>query len=528
MKNFILAALLLGSAPAFSYEPRILDKTPRSMGMGGVGVSTFGYTYSPLANPAALGLMADDTMVPILDVGFTLNDKSTALIKELVSVVNDGKNITNINFDQFVGKMATLGVNSPLSLGFMGKGFGVWMNMGSEASFGVYHPADSPLRGVKVSTALDTVNKVTGIYDKNNGVINAGSTAELEQAFKDGIYQDLKKEGLSDVEIYGRINSMLGEITGKTDDFFGADGVLDQTKIQGALDAVSDAGGKLNIPIENLSKLLPRLNVRLYSDIAVNIGYGYKVPFRALDDVSGISFGATVRFIQRFKSDSLSNVDPSSFDQNNPTGSLWQAFSVTSDFGVSLRLQNFVLGFAVRDAFSAPFQWRGLTDKVPHPSSKFLPSIDLGASYRFLFKNPWVQEVGMYFEAIDMMNKDIRVGDKIRLGAEIRLFRFLDLRLGMYDLFVTGGLGMGGKWGRIEFAYYRESYQIYKGYFITGDTYSVNIALGLENTSARKAAALARKQERARLQRERQAAREIQDLPNGFPIEEPLDEVLPS
>lgn len=522
MKNFILAALLLGAVPAFTYEPRILDKTPRSMGMGGVGVSTFGYTYSPLANPAALGLMADDTMVPILDVGFGLNDKSVALIKELTSVINGGKNITNINFDQFIGKMATIGVNSPLSLGFMGKGFGVWMNMGSEANFGVYHPADSPLRGVKVSTALDTVNKVTDIYDKNGG-INAGSTAELEQTFKNGIYQDLKNDGLSDAEIYGRINGMLGEITGISDDFFSSDGTLNESKINAALGAVSD-GGKLNIPIENLSKLLPRLNVRLYSDIAVNIGYGYKVPFRALDDVSGISFGATVRFIQRFKSDSLSNVDPVSFDQNNPTGSLWQAFSVTSDFGLSLRLQNFVLGFAVRDAFSAPFQWRGLTDKMPHPSSKFLPSIDLGASYRFLFKNPWIQEVGMYFEAIDMMNKDIRTGDKIRLGAEIRLFRFLDLRLGMYDLFVTGGLGMGGKWGRIEFAYYRESYQIYKGYFLTGDTYSVNIALGLENTSARKAATLARKQERARLQRERQAAQEIQD----FPVETPLDEFVPS
>lgn len=514
MKKIVWAFALLLPAAAFAYEPRILDKTPRSMGMGGVGVSTYGYTFSPMANPAALGLMSDYTMVPMMDLGFSLNEKTVGLLREVTEVAQGQKHFTNVNFDNYIGKMATIGFNSPLSLGFMGKGFGIWMNTGAEGGISVFHEPNSPIRGIKVATVFDTVDKVSNIVTAGGGNITAGNVANVEQVLKDGIYKDLLNSGLSQAEVYAQANQLITEITGAAagTTFVNPDGTVNQANLDTAWQNIQ-TGGNLNIPEATLRKLIPKLNLRLYADIAVNVGYGYKVPFRAMDDVSGISFGATVRFLQRFKSDSYSNLDPSTIDGSKLTGSIWQAFTITSDFGMSLRLQNFILAFAARDAFSAPFQWRGVTDGIAHTATKFLPSLDVGASYRFLFKNPWVQEFGMYFEAIDMMNTEISAARKIRLGLELKLFRFLDLRLGMYDAFVTGGLGMGGKWGRIDFAYYRQTYQIYKGYNVHGDQYTLNLSLALENTPERKAAALAKKRERDRIMRERQAARDIQAIP---------------
>ena len=84
----------------------------------------------------------------------------------------------------------------------------------------------------------------------------------------------------------------------------------------------------------------------------------------------------------------------------------------------------------------------------------------------------------------------------MRVGSEVKLFNFLDLRVGMYDSFITAGLGMGWKWFRMDFAYYRENYFN----LFTSDQFYVNMTLGLDNSPQRKAKTIQKQQQHDRIQ----------------------------
>ena len=491
----IILSLCLLSTPSFSEEERILDKNPRSLGMGGVGVSTFGYPFSPGANPAALGLMFDYTIVPIFEIGLSMDPNAVsfgrAIAKTAGSVGGNPLDIDLSGFDKYIGQAIGAGLTFPLNLGFMGKGFGIWLSSSAEGRLSVFNPPDSALFGIKLGTLLDTVTQVSNLIVDSSGNITTEAEA-VEKILTEGILSDLQNSGLSDAERYTQANDLLNQLTGTT----GIDYIDSSGKVNGGnLSNLVDNANNIKIDTTALLQILPRVYARLYADIAVNIGYGYKIPFRALDDKSGLSLGATLRFIQRFKSDTL-NGDVT-IDEAANNLSILQGFAVTSDFGLSLQLQNFVLGFAVRDAFSTPFQWSSLvasgSGNGSRTTSSFAPSYDLGVSYRFLFTNRWIQEIGLYVEGVDMASTLLAPFEKFRTGMEIKLFRFLDLRVGVYDAFITAGLGMGGKWGRIDFAYYRESFKVLQNFNIYGDRISLSLALLYENTPVRKARAAERK-----------------------------------
>ncbi|MGL5720986.1 MAG: type IX secretion system membrane protein PorP/SprF [Brevinema sp.] len=479
------------STVTFAQEERILDKNPRSLGMGGVGVSTFGYPFSPNANPASLGLMYDYTIVPIFEIGLSMSPEAVDLGTTLGRGLN---NIADIDFDKFLNKSIGAGLTSPFNIGFMGKGFGIWLTAGAEGRIAVFTPPGSELEGIKINTLFDTVTQVSNLVGSSAGGIDINNQADIEKIINEGIFQDLKNSGLSDAEAYNRINGILNQISGNTGaniEFISPDGTVDINKVK---DELTDGGNNFQLNEAALLEILPRIHARLYADIAVNVGYGYKIAFRGLDDKSGLSLGATLRFIQRFKSDTLNGDVTIDEAVNNLT--ILQGFAVTSDFGLSLQLQNFVLGFAVRDAFSTPFQWTALLttgDSGARTTSSFAPSYDIGISYRFLFTNPWIQEVGLYIEGVDLASRFLEPIEKFRAGMELKLFRFLDLRVGVYDGFVTTGLGMGGKWGRIDFAYYRESFKLFDNFSVYGDRVSLSLALLYENTPERKARTAARK-----------------------------------
>ncbi|MGL5255270.1 MAG: hypothetical protein ACRC9L_09810 [Brevinema sp.] len=490
----IFSLLFLSTTLSFASEERILNKSPRSMGMGGVGVSTFGYSFSPQANPASLGLMFDYTIVPIFELGFSMSPDAVDFGLALSKGFGDVSNTDFGSFDQYLGRSISSGLSSPLNLGFMGKGFGIWLSAGAEGNLSVFNTPESPLSGIKLNTLSQTITQVSNLIDTSGGISSANQS-EIEEIFTSGMYQDLKNSGLSDSEIYGQINNLLNQIAGTSGtpvDFVDATGSVDVDKIK---DNLTDGGTGTSLKIDEkaLLSILPRIYARLYADIAVNIGYGYKIAFKGLDEQSGLSLGATLRFIQRFKSDSLNG--EVTIDEAANHLDILQGFAVTSDFGVSLQLQNFILGFAIRDAFSTPFQWSSVINSTSgfRTTSSFSPSYDIGISYRFLFTNPWIQEIGFYVEGIDLASTYLMPIEKFRAGTEIKLFRFLDLRVGVYDGFVTAGLGMGGKWGRVDFSYYRESYRILDNLSVYGDRLSLSLAVMYENTPARKASAAARK-----------------------------------
>lgn len=498
--SLLLYFTLLSPLFAETREIRILDNSAHSLGMGGVGVSTFGYRFSPMANPATLGLMSEHTMLPIVEFGFILNNSFIGMVKDF-NAINNGTPLDSINYEKHINQIGVLGLSGPLSIGFMSKGFGIWVNTGTEASVSIYEKSDSLARGIQFSTLADTSKKVSDIWESNNGSISAG---EVENILNQGIYQDLINSGLSPIEAHNQVNKLVGSLVGADGNYINPDGSINEQELNNALINTTNSSGQITMNEQALKAILPQTRTSVYSDIAINIGYGYKIPFRSLDNVSGISFGTTVRFLQRFKSDTTSELDI-----NNPSklvGDIYQAFVISSDFGVSLRLQNFILAFAARDAFSSSFQWRTLSgNSAPATNTSFLPSLDIGASYRFYFKNPFIQEVGMYAEMVDMLSTSTSALHKIRLGLETKLFRFLDFRLGMYDLFISTGIGMGWKWFRMDFAYYRKTYT-FSGYNIYSDQFNLNFAVGLENTPERKARAVDKK---AALDAERAARQNI-------------------
>ncbi|MGL4387829.1 MAG: type IX secretion system membrane protein PorP/SprF [Brevinema sp.] len=367
---FMLFFFIANALYATTYEKRIYQD-PASMGMGGIGVSSFGHSFSPNYNPAALGLMADYDIAPFVTLGFNFD---LNLLNTVTPSIDS------------LGQKTQLQLQGPLSLGYMGKGFGIWTT----------------------SSAL----------------------ASLENPREIGNLKD----------------------------------------------------------IQNIS-------AKLLAEITLNLAYGYKIPFKALDDVSGLSLGATVRFSQRIRNDQF---DPAT----SGNGKFYYGGSFSSDFGLALRIQNWILAASVRDALSTGYKWKDVTGSSIQESSKIPYSVDFGTSYQFLFTQGIINHIALYLEIHDAVNDEISWVNKIKVGSEIKLLNFLSLRLGMYHSFLTGGIGMNWKWGRIDFAYFRDSY-LYS-FQDPQDRFHLSFTIGLENTPQRKQESRAKKQQKDQLLQKRQ------------------------
>ena len=465
MKKNIMAilgclCLLLTTTVYSNSTERRLYKDAVSMGMGGVGVSTIGYSFSAIHNPAALGLMADHDIAPFLSLGMSMNPEMFDVLNDIGYVASGDQSFDSIDYDSLIGKAPKISANGPLSLGYMGKGFGIWTTTSSEA-------------GIVISNS--------------DAFINSGLNVSMN---------DLAKAGSAIIDLGD--NPTQAQIEDIVNKYFGDDLTPEQmTKF------VTD----LHENPSAIKDLLPKARFDATAEITVNLAYGYRIPFAFLDDVSGLSFGATVRFSQRFKVSSESSklsddhgfvpVDQLGNTFGNVNPQVYQAGSISSDFGAALRLENFIFGVSLRDAFSTGYYWKN-SDGVSGgmSDSKIAMSLDFGASYRFYFNSNFLQEVGVYVEFEDSLNEHESWLNKMRVGSEVKLFNFLDLRVGMYDTFITGGVGVGWKWFRMDFAYYRENYFN----FFVSDQYYLNMTIGLDNSPQRKARSLKQQQQHDRIQ----------------------------
>ena len=426
-----------------------------SMGMGGVGVSTIGHSFSAIHNPAALGLMADHDIAPFLTLGMSMNPDMFNLLNDVKGVASGTQSFDSIDYDAYMGKAPKIGLNGPLNLGYMGKGFGFWTTSSADTGVSVINNPDSVLskNGINVS-----MNDLVGASSDLISLGTVPTTEQIQTILNKHFGNDLN--GLTTEEMRDLVKQLQADPT----------------------------------------SILPKAKFDATAEITVNLAYGYRIPFAFLDDVSGLSFGATVRFSQRFKittGDKHISVDELGGKISNITDQVYQAGSISSDFGTALRLENFIFGVSVRDALSTGYYWKNL-DGVSGgiANSKINMSLDFGASYRFYFANNFIQEVGMYLEFEDSLDKHESWLNKMRVGSEVKLFNFLDLRVGMYDSFITGGVGMGWKWFRMDFAYYRENYLNY----FKSDQYYLNMTVGLDNSPKRKANTILKQQQHDRVQ----------------------------
>ncbi|MGL4366941.1 MAG: hypothetical protein ACRCTQ_01465 [Brevinemataceae bacterium] len=461
----LILLLPIDSLFAQAVEGR-LYKNAASMGMGGVGVSTIGYTFSVIRNPANLGLMADHDLAPFVCIGASLNPDMFSLLDEVKKVTSGQSSFGDINYDQFTTSLPNVGLNGPLGAGYMGKGFGFWTTSSSDVAFAVRQNPENII--AKSGVSLNTIAKTADEYFQ---AVNTGpvSTSQLRGIVERNIGKNLSDLGISEKDIINAVDYIVSQLETNPDAF--------------------------------LHTFIPEAVVAATVELTANLGYGYRIPFAALDDVSGLSLGVTVRYSQRFKMTSDGFIDISQMANifSSLQKNIFQAGSISSDFGMSLRIQNWIFGIAVRDALSTGYVWKsidGLGSVIQNSKIPF--SVDFGTSYRFYFNNHFIQEVGLYLEFENASNPYISWANKVRAGVETKLFRFLDVRVGIYDSFITAGLGAGWKWGRIDFAYYRQSYLE----FFKSDQFYLNFTVGLDNSPQRKARARERfeRKERAKTQ----------------------------
>lgn len=470
MKKNIMAILgcfcllLTTTVYSKSIEQR-LYKDAVSMGMGGVGVSTIGYSFSAIHNPAALGLMADHDIAPFLSLGMSMNPEMFDLLNDVGGVATGAQGFDSIDYDNLIGKAPKISANGPLNLGYMGKGFGFWTTTSSDVSMSVVNNPNNYLsqNGINVSI---------------NDLVGAGS--------------DIINLGTIDPTDAATITTIATILTKYFGDDFDAAGFTEADLTKYAKEIASNP--------DLLKTLLPKAKFDATAEVTVNLAYGYRIPFAFLDNISGLSFGATVRFSQRFKittGDNYIPVDQLGDTFANITSQIYQAGSISSDFGAALRVENLIIGVSARDAFSTGYYWKnadGVSGGINN--SKIAMSLDFGASYRFYFNSNLLQEVALYVEFEDSLNEYESWLNKMRVGSEVKLFNFLDLRVGMYDSFITGGVGVGWKWFRMDFAYYRENYFN----FFVSDQYYVNMTIGLDNSPQRKANSIQKQQQHDRIQ----------------------------
>ncbi|SFB69270.1 hypothetical protein SAMN02745150_00257 [Brevinema andersonii] len=488
MKNLLLSIIFSSVvlparvfAASYATEQRIW-KDAASMGMGGVGVSTYGYRFSAIRNPAMLGLMNEHTIIPFIDIGMVIDPGMISLIKDAKGVLDGSKDYAQLDYDSMMNRVANIGINGPLSVGFFGKGLGVWTTSSSDVSFG-FRLSDHPLvQGISLNALVSTSKEVLNLIEQSNGDINKVNTTALVTTLTNGLLESLIGSGKSEAEAVQHVNNLINQYVGTSGkDYVGGKDTIPSTA---------------TVPKLDPKELLPLASLTAVVEMTANIGYGYQIPFAGLDDVSGLALGGTFRFSQRFK---MSEKDADITElvgrySQNALANIYQGQSFSSDFGMTLRIQNWVAAIAVRDAFSTAYKWKPLDGKISFlPDSQIPMSLDFGTSYKFFFKNKFIQEIGMYFEFEDTLNKMTDWSMKIRTGVEFKLLNFLDLRFGMYDLFPTAGVGMGWKWGRIDFSYYRKTYFGGTPLAFYSDQLYLNFSLGLDNTPARKKAAKERK-----------------------------------
>lgn len=434
-----------------------------SMGMGGVGVSTIGYSFSAIHNPAALGLMTDHDIAPFLSLGIAMNPEMFSVLKNIGNISSDETSFHSIDYDSLVNKAPSIGINGPLNVGYMGKGFGFWTTTSADTQIAIIDNPNNILSKNGINASMNSL-VATG-----SELLKFGNKISIDQA----------------VEI---VKKYLGK------DFLNA-GLTDKD--------IEKFATELQKNPDLVKTLIPKAKFDATAEITVNVAYGYRIPFASMDKVSGLSLGATLRFSQRFKvssGDDFVSVDQLGDSFSNISSQIYQAGSISSDFGAALRLENFIFGLSVRDAFSTGYRWKN-TDGTSGgiENSKIPLSLDFGASYRFYFSNNFIQEVGMYLEFEDVVNTYDSWINKMRVGTEVKLFNFLDLRVGVYDSFITTGIGVGWKWFRMDLAYYRDSY--YGNLFVNDQLY-LNMTVGLDNSPQRKAYSLKQQQQHDRIQLE--------------------------
>jgi hypothetical protein len=235
---------------------------------------------------------------------------------------------------------------------------------------------------------------------------------------------------------------------------------------------------------------LPYVSTVFLWDIGLMGGYSSKLPdewieFTKPAKIDAIYAGFLIKWIHRFKfvderlhllslvdtfASMINNSSNKGFDYGNAFG---------TDLGTIIKWNNIgigdiALGITLKDLFLPFFGWDRYNVKFQkiqsiNSNTIFTPSFDIGVSYVFSEKyadGPWdfiFYRPSFYFDLVNSFDFSESFFNKVRMGAETKLFKFLALRMGLNKGYFSFGLGIEIPVLKLEFAYYTEEMGSYPG-----------------------------------------------------------------
>ncbi|MGC8764892.1 MAG: hypothetical protein ACP5QT_03310 [Brevinematia bacterium] len=247
---------------------------------------------------------------------------------------------------------------------------------------------------------------------------------------------------------------------------------------------------------------MPYIDALVFWDIGLVAGYSRKLPeewmgFAEPVGIDEISLGFLIKWIHRikFQDERLNFLSAADTFMAMMQGSTNKGIDYANAFGLDLGtlikwneigIGDMALGIALKDLF-LPFSWNRYNlefqkMKSLDTNTAFSPSFDIGVSYvftenyvegiwNFIFYKP-----AFYFDIVNCFDFSESFFNKLRLGAETKLFKFLALRLGLNKGYFAWGLGIDIPVLKVDFAYYTEEFGSYPG-SNPQEIYVINIGL---------------------------------------------------
>ena len=173
----------------------------------------------------------------------------------------------------------------------------------------------------------------------------------------------------------------------------------------------------------------------------MSIGASAKVIDRYIVDDMALGYAQTMEFIERFKEDKLSAIDPLLRHQSG----------AGVDLGGIGHFGAFRAGLSVLDLFS----YIG--------SEIVTPRLNVGVACKALrlMESPWVDDATLTFDIHDVW-RHANFFTKLNMGAEMR-FSNMEIRLGINQGYFTAGTTLRWAFFRLDYLFYGEEMGLYHG-----------------------------------------------------------------
>ncbi|HPI93883.1 MAG TPA: conjugal transfer protein TraF [Deltaproteobacteria bacterium] len=228
------------------------------------------------------------------------------------------------------------------------------------------------------------------------------------------------------------------------------------------------AFGTARMDLEAHDRQYPKLGVQGISDVGLGAGYAHPL----MDD--SLLVGASLKYVFRQSISevyTVTDIADSDFD-DRMDDDLKDGQGILLDLGVIYKLN--VLGLAdTRIGLSA----NNLIGSKLGDAEDLDDHVDIGVAQDIDLKVTRLTLALDYVDLFSQLGDDDDLAKRIRMGAELELLKFLEVRAGIYQGYLTAGLGLDGRIVRLDLVTYAEEIGTYAGQR-ADRRYAVRFAMG--------------------------------------------------